>query len=45
MNHLEPHQTYAWYTIVEDDYTGRTVSDIWTFTTGDGKSNSKNKKK
>ncbi|MCQ6274753.1 lamin tail domain-containing protein [Bacillus sp. V3B] len=44
-NHLEPHQTYAWYTVVEDDYTGRTVSDIWTFTTGDGKNNSKNKKK
>nr|WP_295974432.1 metallophosphoesterase [uncultured Bacillus sp.] len=30
---LEPGQTYYWYTIAEDDYTGRTVSDIWSFET------------
>lgn len=28
---LEPNKTYSWYVIVEDKYTGRTVSDIWTF--------------
>lgn len=35
-NQLELNKRYAWYAVVEDDYTGRTVSDIWTFTTGDG---------
>ncbi|MEH7381266.1 lamin tail domain-containing protein [Bacillus sp. JJ1533] len=28
---LEKGRTYSWYAIVEDKYTGRTVSDIWTF--------------
>ncbi|MBM4760990.1 metallophosphoesterase [Bacillus sp. B15-48] len=28
---LENGNHYSWYVIVEDDYTGRTISDIWTF--------------
>lgn len=28
---LRRNRTYSWYTVVEDKYTGRTVSDIWTF--------------
>ena len=35
-NQLELNQNYAWYAVAEDDYTGRTVSDIWTFSTGNG---------
>lgn len=31
---LEPNQTYFWYVIAEDDYSGKTVSDIWSFQTG-----------
>lgn len=31
---LEPNQTYFWYVTAEDDYTGKTLSDIWSFQTG-----------
>ncbi|GIP33363.1 fibronectin type III domain-containing protein [Paenibacillus sp. J2TS4] len=35
-NGLTSGQTYQWYTRVTDDFGGRTVSDIWSFTTGAG---------
>ena len=41
---LETNTSYAWYAVAEDDYTGRTVSNIWTFTTGNGDQKGKNKK-
>ncbi|MEH7384192.1 lamin tail domain-containing protein [Bacillus sp. JJ1521] len=28
---LEKNRSYSWYAVVKDKYTGRTVSDIWTF--------------
>ena len=28
---LENDRSYSWYTVVEDKFTGRVVSDIWTF--------------
>ncbi|MCM3766380.1 lamin tail domain-containing protein [Neobacillus niacini] len=31
---LTENQTYSWYAVAEDDYTGKAVSDIWTFTKG-----------
>ncbi|AST93764.1 hypothetical protein BC6307_22065 [Sutcliffiella cohnii] len=31
---LEQNKTYSWYVVAEDQYTGRAVSDIWTFTKG-----------
>lgn len=31
LNRLENNTTYAWYAVAEDDFTGRRVSDIWTF--------------
>ncbi|MGM7721871.1 lamin tail domain-containing protein [Metabacillus sp. Hm71] len=31
---LTENHTYSWYTVAEDDYTGKAVSDIWTFTKG-----------
>ncbi len=31
---LAENQTYSWYVVAEDDYTGKAVSDIWTFTKG-----------
>ena len=43
-NRLETNSSYAWYAVAEDDYTGRTVSDIWTFTTGNGDQKGKSKK-
>lgn len=30
---LEPDQTYYWYVTAEDNYTGKTISDIWSFDT------------
>lgn len=30
-NGLEGNRTYSWYAVVEDRYTGRAISDIWTF--------------
>ncbi|MBB6446858.1 lamin tail domain-containing protein [Bacillus benzoevorans] len=30
---LEPNQTYYWYVTAEDNYTGKTISDIWSFGT------------
>ena len=44
MNRLETNTSYAWYAVAEDDYTGRTVSDIWSFTTDAGVQKGKNKK-
>ena len=44
MNRLETNSSYAWYAVAEDDYTGRTVSDIWSFTTDTGVQKGKNKK-
>ena len=43
-NQLELNQNYAWYAVAEDDYTGRTVSDIWTFSTGNVDQKGKSKK-
>ncbi|HWO95043.1 MAG TPA: lamin tail domain-containing protein [Bacillus sp. (in: firmicutes)] len=34
---LPANNTYSWYAVVEDDYTGRTVSDIWSFRKGNAK--------
>ena len=31
---LEQNKTYFWYVIAEDNYTGKTVSDIWGFKIG-----------
>ncbi|ETI68492.1 metallophosphoesterase, partial [Neobacillus vireti LMG 21834] len=31
---LAENQSYSWYSVAEDNYTGRAVSDIWTFTKG-----------
>ncbi|WP_183040979.1 lamin tail domain-containing protein [Salipaludibacillus neizhouensis] len=31
---LSDNTTYSWYVAAEDQYTGRTLSDIWTFTKG-----------
>ena len=31
---LSENAIYSWYAVAEDEYTGRTVSDIWTFTKG-----------
>lgn len=31
---LAENQSYSWYAVAEDNYTGRAVSDIWTFTKG-----------
>jgi hypothetical protein len=31
---LTENQPYSWYVVAEDDYTGKTVSDIWSFTKG-----------
>lgn len=28
---LEKGRSYSWYAVAEDKYTGRTISDIWTF--------------
>ncbi|MEW9052125.1 MAG: LPXTG cell wall anchor domain-containing protein [Neobacillus sp.] len=28
-------ETYSWYAVVEDAYTGKTTSDIWTFVKGE----------
>ncbi|WP_338788062.1 lamin tail domain-containing protein [Metabacillus sp. FJAT-53654] len=33
---LSKNNTYSWYAVAEDDYTGKAVSDIWTFTKGKG---------
>ncbi|MFC0214007.1 S-layer homology domain-containing protein [Paenibacillus chartarius] len=35
-NGLGTRSTYGWYTVAEDVYTGRSMSSIWQFTTGDG---------
>ncbi|MCU9612618.1 lamin tail domain-containing protein [Caldibacillus lycopersici] len=32
---LENDVTYSWYAVAEDKYTGRTVSNIWTFVKGE----------
>ncbi|GAE05115.1 S-layer homology domain-containing protein [Paenibacillus sp. JCM 10914] len=32
---LQPNSAYAWYAIAEDAFGGRTVSDVWTFTTNE----------
>ncbi len=42
-NRLETNASYAWYAVAEDDYTGKTVSDIWTFSTNREDSKGKNK--
>ncbi|MFS0865009.1 lamin tail domain-containing protein [Fredinandcohnia sp. 179-A 10B2 NHS] len=42
---LEPSKTYSWYVVVEDKYTGRTVSDIWTFIKGKDNGQSSKKQK
>lgn len=31
---LTENNSYAWYAVVTDDFTGKTVSKIWTFTKG-----------
>ncbi|WP_413303471.1 lamin tail domain-containing protein [Bacillus sp. 1P10SD] len=31
---LAENQPYSWYAVAEDDYTGKAVSDIWSFTKG-----------
>ena len=31
---LTENNTYSWYAVAEDGYTGKTTSDIWTFTKG-----------
>ncbi|WP_284035553.1 lamin tail domain-containing protein [Neobacillus sp. 114] len=31
---LTENQSYSWYAVAEDGYTGKAVSDIWTFTKG-----------
>ncbi|MGG0855789.1 metallophosphoesterase [Metabacillus fastidiosus] len=31
---LDKNNRYSWYVIVEDEFTGRTISDIWTFGKG-----------
>lgn len=36
---LEENQTYSWYTVASDRYTGITISPIWTFVKGKSKSN------
>ncbi|WP_141433214.1 lamin tail domain-containing protein [Bacillus sp. 03113] len=33
-NDLVENTQYSWYAVVEDQFTGRAVSDIWTFTKG-----------
>ena len=33
-NDLTENNTYSWYAVAEDNYTGKAVSDIWTFTKG-----------
>ncbi|WP_425415285.1 S-layer homology domain-containing protein [Paenibacillus stellifer] len=32
---LSPQTRYEWYATAEDEYGGRTLSDIWSFTTGE----------
>ncbi|WP_084552346.1 lamin tail domain-containing protein [Bacillus cihuensis] len=34
---LPANHTYSWYAVAEDIYTGRTVSDIWSFRKGNPK--------
>lgn len=36
---LEENQTYSWYAVASDRYTGKTISPIWTFVKGKDKSN------
>jgi len=31
---LAENQSYSWYVMAEDDFTGKAVSDVWTFTKG-----------
>lgn len=31
---LSDNETYSWYVELKDDFGGRTVSDLWSFTTG-----------
>jgi Calcineurin-like phosphoesterase/Lamin Tail Domain/LPXTG cell wall anchor motif len=31
---LTENQTYSWYAVAQDSYTGQATSDIWTFTKG-----------
>lgn len=31
---LETGQQYYWYAVIEDDFTGKSTSDIWSFTKG-----------
>jgi Calcineurin-like phosphoesterase/Lamin Tail Domain len=31
---LTENETYSWYAVAEDQYTGKAVSDIWSFTKG-----------
>ncbi|PMC37586.1 metallophosphoesterase [Bacillus sp. UMB0899] len=31
---LTENNTYSWYAVAEDKYTGKTASDMWTFTKG-----------
>ncbi|MBP3039570.1 lamin tail domain-containing protein [Bacillaceae bacterium Marseille-Q3522] len=32
---LTENERYSWYAVAEDNYTGKAVSDIWTFTKGE----------
>ncbi|MDL4842672.1 lamin tail domain-containing protein [Aquibacillus rhizosphaerae] len=34
---LEEGKTYSWYTVISDQYSGETTSDIWTFVKGKDK--------
>ncbi len=36
---LEENQTYSWYAVASDKFTGNTISPIWTFVKGKSKSN------
>ncbi|WP_243355322.1 lamin tail domain-containing protein [Bacillus litorisediminis] len=44
-NGLESNKAYSWYVIVEDKYTGRMISDIWTFVKGEENEGTDNKQK
>lgn len=33
---LQPNRTYFWYAAAEDQYGGRTLSELWRFSTGEG---------
>lgn len=33
---LQSNGTYSWYAVAQDEFGGRTVSDVWTFTTDEG---------